>query len=1741
MITLQGYEIFDSLFESQYSAVFKGMRVSDNKPVIVKLLNLEYPSTMDLFSFTHEYEIQAKLTGTAIIRVYALEKAANSLAIIMEDIGGESVDTIMHRDAFTIEQKLHLAQRMTEALVQTHRQHIIHKDVNPSNFIWNRETDTLKIIDFGIATELTREISPYINLDRLEGNLAYISPEQTGRMNRPVDYRTDLYSLGVTLYELFTGLVPFIDGDEIEMVYCHMAKVPVLPHEITDQIPAAISAIIMKLLSKTAEDRYQSASGLLHDLIAGEQELKETGTIEKFVIGKHDIADRFQIANKLYGRDDELKILMDAFGEAEKGRPSLLLVTGAPGIGKSSLIQEIYKPVAGKKGFFVSGKFEQREKNIPYSALLQAFRVLARQLLSETPAQQKIWKESLLLALGANARIIIDLVPDLGRILGDQPSVLPLNPVESQNRFLFVVREFIKTFAKKEHPLVIFLDDLQWADISTLELLKFLLNSSELTHILCIGAYRNAEIQDNHALLSILDELQKSMQEAGLFYRSVLLNPLDEKTVNRLLSDTFSCVPEKSAPLSALIFKKTRGNPFFTNQLLHSLYSKNVFQYEPSIAQWTWNLEKTEKEGMSDNVIDLLVLKLSLFSEHTLTVLKIAACIGNYFNLRTVSRVYGQTVSAVGSGLWDAIEKELILPLNNNYRLLNIQQSNFDLSVIDFAFAFQHDRIQQAVYSLISDDERSMLHYRIGQDLLRLCDLATKKDMLFELVNHLNLGREMFQTVEQRTELADLNFQAGEKALMSTAFQTAAGYFEAGKVLLSAEEWKANPARYFEFSIAQAEALFLSADLENANTLCAELFGVASTRLEKCRVHDIQSRILEFQGNLPASINEIRKSLILLDMSFPEDPQEIHAKLGEGIGKMMQGLAQTPIAELVNLKEMTDEEKLMAMKLLYQVIPAAIQCEPMLYFLSALMMLDLTLSYGVTKYSCKCFVDCGLVQATMLGDYETGNRLGDAAFALLDKLKAESLKPAVYFVITYISHLRNHYKLSLTYFDMSYKIGLETGDVQHASYARAAKDHLFMSVGKNLTECKRDTENTITFLKEAHAASPLFLAEVVLYSIDKLRTIPDEKIAQEFARRDGELMGAIQQSRNMALLWRFAQYNAFLHYILEEYEAAEKWNTLAENLIMAAVSDFPIPDHYLLQSLLLIKKWKTSSDEDRKKILETLKLNLEKLKKWADNSPTNFLHKYYLLSAEMSVIANESLETITGLYKKALESIGDGDFIQMSALINESIGTFWLERNELTIGKAFIRESYYLYERWDAFRKLDVMERKYPQSFISIHEVPKRSFGTNVRHSHGYSITNDSLDMTSIFKSTQAISGEIKLDGLLKTLMHIVIENAGAEQGCLLLILQESGELYVEAKKESGSDIIEVMQSLPYTQSHSVCPEIVSYVISTGENLVLGNASMEGNFQNNAYIIQHRVKSVLCMPVVYQNSLKGVVYLENNLADNVFTPERLDILKILASQASISIENARLYESTEEKVIERTQQLHTANEKLKELSHTDPLTQLNNRRYLHEYISEVSANYIKKLSRTLSQGEKRIGAITNTVMGIFLIDIDHFKDVNDTYGHTAGDNVLVSISTILKSIIRADDFLVRWGGEEFLIILNNTNPDYLDRFAKKILSTVKNSPLKLLEDKTINKTCSLGFSQIPFSNDMPDFLNLEQAINLSDFGLYNAKESGRNRAVLVKIKEGAPCDEKMKNELINISKNSKINGEYIELVTFLAE
>lgn len=1722
MINLSGYEIGEQIFKSPDTTIFRGKCISDNNGVIIKVLNNEYPTAERLESFRREYEITKRLSGDKIIKIYALDSYNNSLAMIMEDFGGRSLADLLKATDFPFAKKLAVAIDIADALMQIHRQNVIHKDINPYNIVCNMETNQLKIIDFSISTDLKMEKTQ--NLSVLEGTLPYISPEQTGKVNRIIDYRSDFYSLGVTFYELFTGQLPFT-GDELEIAYGHIAKIPKEPKIVNSEIPSAISDIIMRLMAKNAEDRYQSLHGLKYDLQYCLEHLDSREKFINFETAQKDFSNRFHIPQKLYGREKELASLHKAFESLNNNELKLMLVSGYSGIGKTSIIREMHKIIINKGGYFISGKFNRLQRNNPYSAIIFAFRELIRSIISEYKNIDR-WKELLTEALGFNAKIIIDLIPELKQIIGDQPGVSKLNPSEDKNRFQMVFHDFIKVFAKRDYPLVIFLDDLQWCDFSTTDFLKYILTSMEVGNLLIIGAYRDNEVAKGHPILSMVEEIKDILGNG--FFDQIILEPLNEHTVNQMVADTLKCHYTDTYILTSYIYRKTKGNPFFTRQLLNSLYQKGVFKFDDNEMQWKWNLDEIDEIQISDNVVGFLIQTFNLLPADSLEIIKKASCIGNCFDLKTLYLISSE-LENISEALWVIIDKDLIVPLNNNYRLLHMPKEEFIKSNMDIRFRFSHDRIQQAAYSLISENDKLLIHQKLGKLLF---DSYTSKNILedniYEVINHLNIAKDLICDKSERFKLMELNYTAGKRAKASTAYDISKNHFIVGKALLTDEEWIEYPEMMFELSYEFAEANFLAGNMEEAFELCIHLFEVTSNSIDKARIVSLKAKILDNTGQKKSLvIDEIRKGLNLLGVDLPVGLEEINYKLAEGINRMQAYLNNSQVEELVNLPRMTDKNKIITMKLFFQVQPATFQYYPPLNFLIQLIMFEMSLHYGTTEVSCKNFAECGIIQGSLLNNYQMAYRFGQVSFGLLQKLNAEPYKAGCHFIFAaFISHWRVHYSESLNYYNMCFKSALETGDMEHAVYSCTHKFSLILYSGKNLNDCKTEADNILKFFKEVNISLLEPSMRIFLHIIKQLQSTYNYEV-------ENALLDETTQSQNIWLLCIFGQCNLMINFILGDIEAADRWNTFTKPYLEGGTGLFPMPDYYMFQSLLLIKKYENTSKKEKELIIETVVKNIEKLRVWSDNCPTNFAHKYNIVCAELAKIQKQPLEVIMSLYKGALDSINPGDFINMKALINELIGEFWIGRNEEFIGKVYIKESYYFYSQWGAFAKIRLLEKQYTRFFTDFNKLNFKYPSPNKKHINTKFTEALSLDLGSILKSTQAISSEIKIDKLLKVLMNTIIENAGAQAGCLILKHDTNNNLFVEALKCKDSEEVHVMNSIPFNESHDYCPEIVQYVVRTRENVVLDNASNNFNFQNNKYIIKNKTKSVLCMPIIYQNDLKGIIYLENNLMENVFTIERIETLKILSSQISISIENAQLYENLEGKVKERTQQLELANKELKELALHDPLTRLHNRRYVYEYISGLSESFVKSKAALYFNKQKRDLSIGNNVIGVYLIDLDFFKNVNDTYGHATGDEVLVKITKVLKNLIRDDDYIIRWGGEEFLIILNKTKIEYLKVFSKKVLDIVSQTPVELIEGKKIFVTCSIGCTFLPFEPELSEFFTLEQTINISDFAMYKAKERGRNRAIHVNLQNlNKYSKDEIKKYLMNLKRNSEVDEKF---------
>jgi serine/threonine protein kinase len=784
MINLAGYEITSQIHESNNSLVYRGLRKQDNQPIILKFLKLDYPMPASLVRYKQEYEITRNLDLESVPKTYSLERYQNSLVIISEDSGGESLKLWLASQKLTLQEFLLTAIKITRALGQIHQHNIIHKDINPSNIIINSTTGLVQIIDFGISTVLSRENPTLKNPNVLEGTLRYISPEQTGRMNRAIDYRTDFYSLGVTFYELLTGQVPWDYDDAMELVHCHIAKQAVPPHEINPEIgiPKAVSDLVMKLLEKTAEKRYQSAWGIIADLEECLEQLQAKGTIADFDLAQKDITDKFQIPQKLYGREREIETLLAAFDRVSNGTTEIMLVSGYSGIGKSALVQEVYKPITKASGYFIAGKFDQFQRNVPYSAIVKAFGSLVKQLLTESETQLGAWKEKLLAAFGDNGQIIIDVIPDVELIVGKQPPVQELGATEAQNRFNLVFQKFIRVFCSVEHPLVIFLDDLQWADSATLKLLQVMMADEETKYLFLMGAYRDNEVSQTHPLIMTLEGLQNQ----GATINHITLTPLDIEHITNLIADTVRKDRGSVMPLAELVVGKTQGNPFFVNQFLRTLYEENLLNFNSEQRNWDWNISEIEAVGITDNVVELMVGKLRKMPDSTQQALRLAACVGNSFDLNTLSIVNEKSTAATFTELVPALQDGLILATSE----LGVTEEEIVQShLIITTYKFLHDRVQQAAYALIEETSKKTVHLQIGRLLWQNTSPEKRAEEIFAIVDHLNLGIELVSDESERTEIAKLNLIAGQKAKAATAHESAVKYLQVGLSLLAEDSW----------------------------------------------------------------------------------------------------------------------------------------------------------------------------------------------------------------------------------------------------------------------------------------------------------------------------------------------------------------------------------------------------------------------------------------------------------------------------------------------------------------------------------------------------------------------------------------------------------------------------------------------------------------------------------------------------------------------------------------------------------------------------------------------------------------------------------------------------------------------------------------------------------------------------------------------------------------------------------------
>lgn len=1503
-IELDGYHLVEQLYCGSNSVVYRAVPTHPVKgetldSVIIKLLTADDPSLQDLLKFRHQYTIAKNLDFPGVVRPFTLEEYHRGYALVMEDFGGISLAEYQSRCTLSLTEILQIGIQIADILHALHLRKVIHKDINPVNILINPISEQVKLIDFGLSSLLFRETQEVLSPSLLEGTLAYLSPEQTGRMNRGIDYRTDFYALGVTLYQLLTGRLPFETRDLMELVHCHLAQVPAPIHQFQPNIPQAISQIIAKLMAKDIEKRYQSALGLKYDLERCLEQWQKNNAIRPFDLGQRDLSDRFLIPEKLYGREVEVQALLAAFQRVAQGSSELMLVAGFSGIGKTAVINEVHKPIVRKRGYFVKGKYDQFNGNIPLSAFVQALRNLMEQLLAEPDAKLIQWKAAMMAAVGENGQVLIEVIPELERIIGNQPPALELSGNAAQNRFNLLFQKFIAILATPEHPLVIFLDDLQWADFASLQLLKVLMNDN--CYLLILGAYRDNEVSPVHPFILTLEELRKAQATIS----TILLAPLTIKNTNDLVADTLKCSATIAQPLTELITRKTKGNPFFTIQFLKALHEDGYLQFDRDHRYWKCDIAEVSTLALTDDVLAFMVIQLQKLPAVTQGILKLAACIGNQFDLETLAIISEQSQQESASALWKAMQEGLILPTSQIYKFFTDSEQNEVKNteaenIVNPIYRFLHDRVQQAAYSLIPDIQRQYTHLHIGQLLLQNTAEAVRESKIFDIVNHLNVGKQLITQSSEQANLAQLNFAAGCKARASTAYAAAVNYFAVAMELLPAGSWSSS----YEFTLslyeAAIEAAYLSGRFEQVDQIASVTLNTAKTLLDKITTYETQIQAYLAQNRLSDAIEIALDVLSQLGIQLPHHPNQRHILLALAKNKLLLG--RKKISDLLNLPVMSNPEALAAMRILASASSVAYITVPKLFPLLVFQQIRLSLQYGNTALSASTYCYYGLILSGVFLDIDTGYEFSQLALQLLEKLNARSIRSKVLLLVNaFIAVWKQPLHAMLPGLEEGYQVGLETGDVEYAGWAISSRGRYLYWSGHplaDLQEILQRYDEAVAQLKQHNAL--IFIKILRQVVLNLLGESVDPAILDGSAyTKEQNTQQEVAGERTSVMLYYINQ--VYLSYLFGDFPNAIHSANLAKRYEDSGTAMGEIMPLVFYESLAQLALYPTISKLEQKHCLRHVHQNLKRLKKWSDYAPANALHKFHLVEAERLRVLGKWLPA-QDRYEFAIAQARGQGYIQEAALANELTAKFYLEWGKEKIAATYIQAACDAYQSWGAIAKITELQKRYAQllkpvlkPLTPIEQAVSPSQRTTESSSGN---SSEALDLATLLNASQAISGEIELPKLLATLLTFTLANAGADRGVLLL--QSELGLQTVAMLESGQQTQVLSPPRLVDTSDDVLLGVVNHVKHYLEPLILANALEDTQFAGDPYLLRNQPYSVLCSPILHQGKLLAILYLENHQTANVFTRDRLKILNILCSQAAISLENAQLYQKSQQ-------------------------------------------------------------------------------------------------------------------------------------------------------------------------------------------------------------------------------------------------
>ena len=1683
MIGIKGYSQLELIHHGNKSRVFKAIQDSTGKTIALKTHAALLPSGSELAVLNKQYELVKALDIDGTPKALEIIDAGQSMAFSMEYFDFPSLRKNAADLNLTISEATHVFEQLAAILAQVHRKNLIHRDINPSNILYNRESGEVVLIDFGSALDTPMHTTKSEGQEVVEGTLPYMSPEQTGRINRPLDYRSDIYSLGISMYEIFTGQLPFAMSDPAEIIHSHIATLPESPAKVSKHVPKAISNIILKCIAKDADDRYQSAQGLLVDLQHCLSALEQTGEVHPFPVAEKDYSDRFQFPERLFGRREEFKTLLSLYNRVAKGSPAIAMVSGLSGVGKTSLVKELNQSVAADHGRITYGKFDQYNRHTPYSGLIQAFSSLIKQIISEDAASVRRWKEKILSAVESNGAVLTALIPELEMLIGPQPEAQNLPPAEARTRLMTVFSDFIQNFGSTEHPQVIFLDDLQWIDSSSLELIElFGLAEQSGASILFIGAYRSNEVPETHPLRISLGTMEKK----GAKIAKLHLNPLNNAAVAEYLSAMFSQPMERIQDLSDAVYEKTEGNPLFFKTFLTSLYESGQITFDHDSLAWIWNITAIQNAPYAENVVDALRERINTLPKETKEILKFSSCAGSSFSIDFVADLSDQPRMEVAKRLKPVIAAGLINTTEIDFELYAHSQAD---TLEAISYNFSHDRIQQAAYALLNETERPALHLKAGRRIIAQPDDMAGETRLFDIAAHMMIAAPLLVNEKEKLSTAELILQAGTQAKLSTAFADAAEFLDFAVTLLPENIWQIQPELAIEVYFQCAESYSLCGQYEKAE----ELYKILEKHIERTedqlRLCDIKVKQYHFQARFAEAVDIEFQALDLMGVIIPQDDEALMPFFGEEMGKIIAGLDGNSPETLLQNKENNDVLFTRKLELLSDLFADSYLIgRGLLCGATATLMARLSMENGNNPMAAVSYINFASTVCSIGDDYPMGYAFGKLAIELAEKYADPTTQNYIFHVFALaVNHWNNPLQTSHDYWSKAAKLALASGS-PYVGYVFLQLAHVMFASGQNLQEVEAQIKRSKQFLKNAGLdAIVTLLSLIVQQPVKHLRgkthtfeSLNSDLFDTEFLLKEFKELPFFSGSLYYSML-----RVACLSDKIINYDTLKEWITVIENTQQGQIM---LADSFFYYALLLIdcRDAYPKDNKNQKRCQEAIDEAIRKMENWATLCPHNFGHKLALLKAE-NIHNFTQIAMLMDIFDESISKALEHSFIHDAALAAERAGEFWIARNKPFIAKSYIEQASIYYSRWGATAKVDHLHHKFSEYLThhatqTIQTCVRETMTMNPLGTGSWSFSQG-LDFSSVIKATQAVSKHIVMDDLAPDLLSIAIENAGASKGCLLvdspkgMIIANCTTITTQHCDES--------KGVPYEKSDELSHAVINYVTRTGKTVVLDNATETEQFAGCEYIRKNTPASLCCIPIKRKESIKAILYLENNTA-GIFKPERLQTLEVLASQATISMENAMIYQemidmnkNLESMIRQRTQELHGKNQELNQknselerLSTTDQLTGIFNRRRLDEEL-EREVNLCARYKKNVA---------------VILFDVDNFKAVNDKYGHGVGDDVLCKVAALTSANIRKTDILGRWGGEEFLIII----PEFAQsapQLAEKIREVLELE--KHPQAGTV--TASLGVTVFK-EGDTPSSL-----VSRADAALYKAKENGRNR------------------------------------------